>query len=413
MPAEIDAIEMRDVFIVGSKGIPASYGGFETFVDHLTSMKTSSKIQYHVACLRPRGGSQESDRNSIHNGARCFQVKELPIGPAKAILYDLMALSRSVRYAKLHSSERPIFYVLASRIGPFIHFYAKRVHRLGGALFVNPDGHEFLREKWSPLVRRYWKYSESLMVKHADLVVCDSVCIETYIRQEYERYRPVTAFIPYGGDPGEEGMRDDDPSLRRWQESHGVRSGEYYLVVARFVPENNFEAIIREFLGSSTHRDLVLVAGLDNPRLLRSLQRRLAFMKDERVKFVGTVYDPPLLTKIREDAYAYVHGHQVGGTNPSLLEALGTTDVSLLVDVGFNREVAEGGALYWTKDMGSLARLIEFVEGMSESDRRLLGYAARTRVMDAYNWSAVVESYERLFTDFAADGALSRTAARK
>ena len=127
------------------------------------------------------------------------------------------------------------------------------------------------------------------------------------------------------------------------------------------------------------------------------MERKLNFKSDPRIKFVGTVYDEELLKKIRENTYAYLHGHTVGGTNPSLLEALSSTDLNLLVDVGFNREVGMDTALYWDKKEGMLADLINKVDNMDYREINDLGIAAKHRIIKSYNWEKIVENYEHLF----------------
>ena len=114
---------------------------------------------------------------------------------------------------------------------------------------------------------------------------------------------------------------------------------------------------------------------------------------------MGTVYDQELLKKIRENAYAYFHGHEVGGTNPSLLEALGSTDLNLLLEVGFNKEVAEEAALYWSKKAGSLRNLIGRVDSMDKEEIRDYGILAKKRVREHYSWDHIVEEYEKLFLE--------------
>ena len=151
---------------------------------------------------------------------------------------------------------------------------------------------------------------------------------------------PKTTFIAYGADLAPSNLSDDDPKLMDWYKDKELKRKEYYLVVGRFVPENSFEVMIREFMKSSSKKDFALITNV-NEKFLNELEEKLHFKRDKRIKFVGTVYDQELLKKIRENAYAYFHGHTVGGTNPSLIEALGSTNLNLLVDVGFNREVAK------------------------------------------------------------------------
>ena len=382
---------MRHVFIIGSKGIPAKYGGFETFVEKLTEQQKSKEIKYHVSCL-----AQDS-KVFEHNRARCFNINVPNIGAAKAVYYDIFALRECIRYIKENKIENPIVYILACRIGPFVGRYKKQLKKLGGTLFVNPDGHEWKRGKWNVAIRKYWKISEKLMVKHADLLVCDSKNIEKYIQEDYKKYNPKTTFIAYGADMEKSKLSDNDSKLINWYKEKGIKDKEYYLVVGRFVPENNYETMITEFMKSNTTKDFVLITNVEQNKFYEQLRQKTGFDKDSRIKFVGTVYDQELLKKIRENAYGYLHGHEVGGTNPSLLEALASTDLNLLLDVGFNREVGEDGAVYFNKDNMSLANLINKLDNVNEQFIKNKGIQARNRIIKYYTWTHIVKKYEDLF----------------
>ena len=385
--------DKQHVFIIGSKGIPAAYGGFETFVEKLTERRKSDKILYHVSRIAGDNNRYE------YNNARCFNVKVPDIGAAKAVYYDLAAIKRCIKYCKKRPYiKKPIFYILACRIGPFIGKYKKQIEKLGGTLYVNPDGHEWKRAKWNRLIRKYWKQSERGMLKHADYVVCDSKCIEKYILRDYAELDLSTFFIAYGSDTAPSELSDNDSLFTEWLTRKGLVSGEYYLAVGRFVPENNYETMIREFMKSKTNRSLALITNV-NDRFLSELENKLHYKSDTRIKFVGTVYEQKLLKKIRENACGYLHGHEVGGTNPSLLEALGSTKLNLLYDVSFNREVADDAALYWTKDDNSLSELINSIDTMDSAEIEELGKKARHRVQSEYSWSHIVDEYESLFLD--------------
>ena len=382
---------MRDIFIIGSKGIPAKYGGFETFVDQLAGCRKSEELCYHVACMDHAGGEFE------YNRSRCFRVKTPKIGPAKAVWYDLAAFFYCLRYLKAHPSDGPVVYVLACRIGPFIGFLKRRLRKLGGSLFVNPDGHEWMRAKWNRVIRRYWRFSEKGMVKHADLIICDSKNMEAYILNTYKNYQPKTTYIAYGADVKRSTLADTDETLLAWYRKWGLKAGEYFLIVGRFVPENNYETMLREFMRTETDKKLAIISNAENNPFYRKLKETTGFGTDRRVVFCQTVYDAQLLKKIRENACAYLHGHEVGGTNPSLLEALSSTDVNLLLDVGFNREVGGRAAFYWTKDEGSLSALIEKAERLSGTERNALGEKARERILTDYRPEQIAMAYERLF----------------
>ena len=274
-------------------------------------------------------------------------------------------------------------------------------HKMGGQVYLNPDGHEWMRAKWSAPVRKYWKESEKMMVKWSDLAICDSINIEKYIHEQYDgkgigNGNPKTTYIAYGADLTPSILSDTDAKLVDWYKEKGLTKKDYYLVVGRFVPENSFEIMIHEFMKSNSKRDFAIITNV-NDKFLNELESRLHFSKDKRIKFVGTVYDQELLKKIRENAYAYFHGHTVGGTNPSLIEALGSTDLNLLVNVGFNKEVAIDSALYWDREEGKLTQLINQVDNKPEEEIKTLGLKAKERVQKAYTWKKICGQYEDTF----------------
>ena len=387
----------KHVFIIGSKGIPAQYGGFESFVENLTKYRKDKEIQYYVSCIPTKEVYDTKPRTFKYNDANCFYVTPRNIRPAKAVVYDIEALRYCIRYIRKKGLEDVVIYILACRIGPFIGYYKKQLQKLGVTLYVNPDGHEWKRAKWSLPVRKYWKISEKYMVKHADLLICDSKNIEKYIQEDYRKFQPKTTFIAYGSETKQSKLEDQDKKWISWCREKQVKPGKYYLVVGRFVPENNYETMVREFMCSKTDKDFVIITGVEHNKFYQKLKETTHFEKDKRIKFVGTVYDSELLKKIRENAYGYFHGHEVGGTNPSLLEALGSTKLNLLLDVGFNREVGEDGALYWSKEIGNLAKVIEEADKMKEQEILELEKKAKERVEQEYSWDIIVDRYEKVF----------------
>ncbi|MDM0760178.1 glycosyltransferase family 1 protein [Clostridium perfringens] len=382
---------MQNVFIVGSKGIPGAYGGYETFVDKLTEYHQNEKtLKYHVACKSTKNGEFE------YRSARCFNIKVPNIGSAQAIYYDIMALKNCCKYIKDNNIKNSIVYILACRIGPFMSHFVKKIHKLGGVVYINPDGHEWKRAKWSKPVREYWRMSEKLMVKNADLIICDSKNIEKYIKNTYKEYSPKTTFIAYGAETRKSSLSDNDEKLLNWYKEKNLTKKSYYLVVGRFVPENNYEIMIKEFMKSNTSKTFALITNVSE-KFLEELKNKTHFDQDSRIQFVGTVYDQELLMKIRENAYGYFHGHEVGGTNPSLLEALGSTELNLLLNVGFNKEVAEDGALYWNKEEGNLANLIDKSDSMDIKLIANLGKKAKKRILEAYSWQFISDEYKKVF----------------
>ena len=380
---------MKDVFIIGSRGLPAQYGGFETFVEKLVSHKVSPTIRYHVACLSDESTGKHFD----YKGTDCFTVNPPKLGPARVIAYDMMAINYSLKFIKKEEIQEPIFYILGNTIGAFIAYFAKKIQSIGGVLLVNPDGLEWKRAKWSKPVQSYLKYSEKEMTKYADLIISDNRGIETYIHDTYPWSN--TTFIAYGTDLSKTTLTAEDASVRDWYQKWQTQEKEYYLILGRFVPENNYETAIREFMKSSTERDLVIICNHEGNPYFDELRQITGFDKDKRVKFVGTVYDQDLLKYIRNQAFAYIHGHEVGGTNPGLLEALAQTNLNLIFNVDFNHQVAQETALYWNKVDGNLSGLIDSVNGQVSFED--LGNAAKENMKENYTWEKIVGEYEELF----------------
>lgn len=380
---------MKDIFIIGSRGLPAQYGGFETFVEKLVSHKVSPRIRYHVACL----SDERTGKHFDYKGADCFTVNPPKLGPARVIAYDMMAINYSLKLIKKEEIQEPIFYILGNTIGAFIAYFAKKIQSIGGVLLVNPDGLEWKRAKWSKPVQSYLKYSEKEMTKYADLIISDNRGIETYIHNTYPWSN--TTFIAYGTDLSKTTLTAEDDSVRDWYQKWQTQEKEYYLILGRFVPENNYETAIREFMKSSTERDLVIICNHEGNPYFDELRQITGFDKDKRVKFVGTVYDQDLLKYIRNQAFAYIHGHEVGGTNPGLLEALAQTDLNLIYNVDFNHQVAKDTALYWNKEDGNLSGLIDSVDDQVSFED--LGNAAKANMKENYTWEKIVGEYEELF----------------
>lgn len=376
---------MQHVFIIGSRGLPAQYGGFETFVDELVSHQQSDQIKYHVANLSKGASGKHSD----YKTADVFDIKARHFGPANVIFYDRDAINYALSYIKENKIMNPIFYVLGNTLGAFIGHYAKKIHKIGGKLLVNPDGLEWKRSKWVKPIQMYLKFSEQKMAKIADLIISDNQGIEDYLKAEYGDV--TSTVIAYGTNPAARDMAID----MTWFDAQEVKLKDYYLVVGRFVPENNYEAIIQNFMASDTTRDLVIITNHQGNPYFDKLREITGFEQDKRVKFVGTVYDKETLTAIRQQAFAYIHGHAVGGTNPGLLEAMGATDLNLVYDVSFNRNVALDSALFWQLD--NLTALIAQAEKLETLEITRLAEQARAIIAEKYTWERIVTQYERLF----------------
>ena len=231
------------------------------------------------------------------------------------------------------------------------------------------------------------------------MLVCDSVNIEKYIQAEYAMYQPKTCFIAYGAETIKPVSDETDDKLERWLKEKNLEKNGYYLIVGRFVPENNYETAICEFMKTSIAKKLVLISNVEQNKYFELLRQNTGFERDARIVFAGTVYDSELLQAIRQNAYGYIHGHEVGGTNPSLLEALAATDLNLLLDVPFNREVGGDAAIYWKKDEGALQAVLSRMDYFGETEKKALGKCAKERIENLYSWGKIVNEYESIFAE--------------
>ncbi|MCS8561643.1 MULTISPECIES: beta 1-4 rhamnosyltransferase Cps2T [Weissella] len=386
---------MRNVFVIGSRGLPARYGGFETFVENLIKNQSDKDIKYYVASQWDN--SDFSDEKYFDfEGATVFQIELPQIGSAKAILYDLYAFRESFKIIKDKKIEAPVFLLLGNTIGGLISIVKAKIDKVGGRLIVNPDGLEWRRAKWAYPVRKYFLFAEGRMVKYSDHIVADNEGIQQYLSTKYQNKLGSNSVIAYGTDVATSDLNEKSETVQAFYSKNSIADKEYYLVVGRFVPENNYSTIIESFLKSNTKKDLVIVTNYKEGHLYDELVEKTHFNLDPRIKFVGTVYDKNLLVYLRENAYGYIHGHSVGGTNPSLLEALSHSKYNLLFDVSFNRFVAETSAYYW-QDSDALTKVLN--NPASDNEVELKGAEAKAIIQQNYTWRKIVDQYEQLFKE--------------
>lgn len=381
---------MINVYIVGSKGIPARYGGFETFVENLTKRKTSNEIHYFVSCMDGENDLFE------YNGATCFVIRPKKDNAVGRIFHVSKALDWvENRVCKSQEkNEINIVYILGCRVGLLLKKHAKKLHDLGVIICSNPDGLEWKRDKWNNFEKKILLLSEKKLIKYSDQIICDSIGIKNYISSTYNFVNEKnTHFVAYGSDLKKSSSSDSE--LSAYLQKFNVSNHDYYLIIGRFVPENNYEIMIREFMKSNTKRKLLIISNVENNSFYKSLVSKLNFCSDPRIVFAGTLYDEELVKKVRENAFAYLHGHSVGGTNPSLLEAMASTKINILYDVIFNREVGGNQCLYFSAEEGNLSHLINTIE----NDNSLIVSLNPSEIIaKKYSWDLIINQYESLFT---------------
>jgi rhamnosyltransferase len=379
---------MQNIIIIGARGYKVSYGGWETFVSNLIKNYNDKNTKFHV----PEVTNDKLKKNKIieKDNVSCLQVYSPNLGFVTMFLYAIKALYKMKKYSK--NLEDTTIYVLGCRMGPFYPFLVHPLKKRGIKIYLNPDGLEWKREKWAWWIKQCFKISEYEMVKHSDAIISDSKAIQNYIDTKYHKFHKESHFIAYGAYLNEKSVKDEDLFKK-----YKIKENDYYLLVGRFVPENNYELIIREFMKSNTKNDLVIVSNVEENKFYNELKMKTNFDKDKRIKFIGSVYDKEKLTYLRKNAYAYIHGHSAGGTNPSLLEALATTKVNILFNAIYNVEVGLFSCLYFSKKENDLKNIIEKVDKFDSKTIKDYEKKAKDRIKEEYTWNIVVDKYKKIW----------------
>lgn len=352
--------------MIGTRGVPAAYGGFETAVEEIGARLANGGHRV-IVYSRQKGGPRRY---------RGMDVRYLPTLRTK-YTDTIVHGGISTAHAALHGLDAALVFNAANAPAALL-LHARRI-----PYALNVDGLEWKRSKWSGAGKRYYRVSERLAVRTATRLVADSRGIAEYYR---ERYGRCPVFIPYGA------PALSTASLGRLDE-FGLTPHAFHLVVARFEPENNVELIVKGFRQSSAKLPLVVVGGGPYSAGYTAAVRAAA-EEDERIRFVGSIWDQELLDALYVGALTYVHGHSVGGTNPSLLRAAGGGASCLAYDVSFNREVAAGDASYFAT-AADVAGGVEASEADVDAARRR-GAALAERVQLMYDWDDVARRYEGL-----------------
>lgn len=383
---------MKNIIIIGARGYESKYGGWETFVTNLVNNYNDKDTKFYI----PELNHDRKNKNvEIRNGVICPQIYVPKQGSMTMMTFAFLATLYFKKKIKKEKMENVIMYMLGYRVGPLFTLIRRSLKKMGVVIVHNPDGIEWQRAKWNFLIKQYLKFSERTMINASDYIVCDSKNIEKYIKERYPKKADKTTFIAYGAYLND--IKDIDKKTKTFMDKHKIEKREYYLIVGRFVPENNYELVIREYMKSSTKKDLVIVSNVEENKFYNKLKEKTGFDKDKRIKFVGPVYDKDILVRLRKNAKGYIHGHSAGGTNPSLLEALSITDVNILFNAPYNMEVGEDACIYFSNEEGSLTKALETIEKFKIKDQTEYGNKAKNRIKEAYTWEIVVNKYKKLF----------------
>jgi len=353
--------------LIGTRGIPAKYGGFETFAEKISALFVKKGYSIYIQC---DAGSFTQD--SYNGSGLFFSSVTKTDNPIRYYWEGIKWGCRNSDILLVATTGGSIFY--------FLKYFRNRI------IITITDGIESKRNKWPLPHRLYLRFSEWLAANLSDYLIADSQKIREYLESAYPASKNKIHVIEYGADIV-------DSFNQNYLIEYGLEPDKYYLVVCRLEPENNVKMIIDGFKMSKSERKLFIVGKLTDSKYVRNLQVQA---DDRRIIFAGGVYDEEKLQSLRFACSAYIHGHSVGGTNPSLLEAMGCGNITICHDNAFNREVTSESQFYF-KDSTDIYEIILKIEALPLEVMNIYKENNMKRISDYYNWEAILNKYLNLF----------------
>lgn len=356
----------KKVAVIGTVGVPAQYGGFETLVENIIGENASPEVHYTIFC-----SSKAYKKKLVNYKGAILKYVPLNANGAQSVLYDICSILRAI------CSKNDVLLILGvsgALILPIVRIISNK------KLIVNIDGLEHRREKWSKWIRLFLKWSEKISVRFAHIVVTDNKAIQDYVAEEYARK---SVLIAYGGNHVLcDTSTIEDETLVHYK----LKKGNYACSICRIEPENNVHLTLEAF-AAMPEQELVFVGNWHNSEYGRTLWKQ--YNAFQNIHLFDPIYDTKILNVLRRNAKVYIHGHSAGGTNPSLVEAMFFCIPILAYDVSYNRETTEYAAQYYT----SIESLIQLLRGgMVDSGAKMVEIACRR-----YQWSIIAKQYEELY----------------
>ncbi|MCC6371170.1 MAG: DUF1972 domain-containing protein [Bacteroidia bacterium] len=356
------------IAIIGTRGIPNNYGGFEQLAEYLSLGLKEKGHDVYVY-----NSDKHAYKHYLWNGINiihCFDP-EKTIGTAGQFIYDFNCIVNS----RKHNFD-VILNLGYTSSSIWMRLFSKRAR-----VITNMDGMEWKRSKYSKKVQRFLMYAEKLAVKHSQLLVADSLAIKKYLD---DKYRVNSHFIAYGAPV----FTDANAAVL---EKYKVTPYTYNLLIARMEPENNIEMILDGVHGTKNSATILVIGNHTNAFGTYLFQK---YQSDERIVFTGPLYDVPVINNLRYYSNLYFHGHSVGGTNPSLLEAMGCHCHIAAHNNEFNKSVLQNNALYFSS-ASEVSHLIEN-ENRSTPGGKINPDNNQTKIKTDYTWANIVNAYEKI-----------------
>jgi glycosyltransferase involved in cell wall biosynthesis len=369
----IDPKEKLKIAIIGVKGYPYVYGGYDTMVKEIGERLQKKGVEVTVYCHR----ALFQERPATVNGIKLVYTPAIEKKSLTQLSHSFVSM--------LHAcfSNVDVIFVVNSGNGPF-----GVISRLfGKPTVINVDGLEWLRPKWKGFGAKYFYWASRMATKWYDQIINDSFEMQRVYHQEFNVDSKV---IAYGANPSEV---SNASLIQQWN----LEAKEYYLIVGRMVPDNNADLIIKGFLASSSQKKLVVVG--DEP-FGDAYADQLKSLKDDRLIFTGYVKDSEALKALYHNCFAYFHGHEFGGTNPAMLKALGYGCAVLALHTPFNLEMLQNGkhGRYFGKNKEEVKDIVHWAE---ENPKEIEDFRIRARegLTKMYNWDEVANQYLEVFLE--------------
>ncbi len=358
---------MKKVAIIGTVGLPANYGGFETLAQHLVK-NLSHKYNFTVYCSAKKYKKEQRQKNYF--GAR---LKFLPFNAngIQSIVYDSVSIIHSLFYADVLI----VLGVAGAWLLPFVRLFRNK------RIIISIDGIEWKRDKWNTPARLYLWWAEKIAVKYSHIDISDNESIQDYTAR---RYRSLSRVIEYGGDHVQPIEANEDDHEKYW-----FLRFVYAIKVCRIEPENNVHLILKAFANVNKY-PLVIIGNWNNSEYGRLLKKE--YGSHENIILLDPIYDQKTLDLLRVNASLYVHGHSAGGTNPSLVEAMSLGLPVLSYDVSYNRTTSENKAAYFKKEED----IISFLENTSIGSIKKIGTSMKEIAGRRYRWELIARKYDAL-----------------
>lgn len=354
----------KKVAIIGTVGVPASYGGFETLVENIIGENTSEGIEYTIFCSSKSYKEQKTE----YKGAKLAYVG-LKANGAQSTPYDVLSMLKT-------TNKYDVALVLGVSGCIFLPIFRLWFRN---KLIVNIDGLEHRREKWGKFAKWFLLNSEAMAVKYADVIVADNKGIQDYVTEVYGKE---SELIAYGGDHVERQV--DDEVQDRVLKEYGVEKDDYAISVCRIEPENNCHVILEAF--SKTNKKLIYIGNWERSDYGKALKEK--YSKFPNINIHTPEYDLDTLYVLRSHAAMYIHGHSAGGTNPSLVEAMFFGKPILAFDCVYNRATT-GDKAYYFRNSKELVSMINMTS--------LDGAAMKEIALEHYTWKKIASQYEALY----------------